>query len=359
MGGSRSPLALKINRKHFGVDPEGGDAYLFTLSNEAGIDVAITNYGGAITALHVPDRRGDPADIVLGYDSLIEYVKKPQYLGALIGRFANRIALGRFFLNGTHYQLAQNDGPNHLHGGVRGFDKVLWSAVEEPGNHEVKLRLAYVSPDGEEGYPGTLRVEVVYTLSNENELRIEYLASTDKDTILNLTNHSYFNLAGQGNILKHQLMLNADQFTPVSADLIPTGEILDVDYTPMDFRKATSIGERMNEPFDQLDFAGGYDHNFVLKGTDGSLRMAARVHEPSSGRILEVFTTQPGIQFYSGNFLDGTVTGKRGVAYHKHAGFSLETQHFPDSPNHSTFPSVVLKPGEEFRETTVLRFSAG
>jgi aldose 1-epimerase len=284
-------------------------------------------------------------------------VKNPRFFGALIGRSANRIAQGRFTLDDVTYQLAQNNGVNHLHGGKRGFDKVVWEASEEFEDDTAVLRLRYFSKDGEENYPGNLAASVNYVLSGERELRIEYHAVTDKPTIVNLTNHSYFNLAGTWTIRNHELTLNADAFTPVGSDLIPTGEIRKVDDTPMDFREAMPIGLRIDESYDQLGFTGGYDHNFVLNDSSGALRLAARAFDPSSARTLEVFTTQPGIQFYSGNFLDGSLTGKGGVVYQKHAGFCLEPQHFPDSPNHPNFPSTVLLPGEEYKQTTVFRFS--
>lgn len=347
----------QISKQHFGFTPDGHEVYLYTLTNPSGMEVCITNYGGAITSLKVPDRKGNLGDVVLGYETLDEYVRHPRFLGALIGRFANRIALGKFTLNGTTYQLVQNNGPNHLHGGIKGFHRVVWDAAEEGGVYETALRLSYLSVDGEEAYPGNLQVNVNYILFQNNELRIEYHATTDKDTIINLTNHSYFNLAGSGSILEHQLELNAEQFTPIGPDLIPTGEIAEVDYTPMDFRRSTTIGERIDAPFEQLGFVRGYDHNFVLRDSDGMLRPAAKVYEPISGRVLEVLTTQPGLQFYSGNFLDGSLTGKGGMVYHKYAGLCLETQHFPDSPNHPNFPTTVLRRGEEFNQIAVFRFT--
>jgi aldose 1-epimerase len=348
----------QISRKHFGFTPDGHEASLFTLTNAGGMEVCITNYGGAITSLKVPDRAGALTDVVLGYETLAEYVRNPRFLGALIGRYANRIAQGRFTLGETTYQLVQNNGANHLHGGLKGFHRVVWDATDESGIGEAALRLSYLSVDGEEAYPGNLQVNVNYILFDNNELRIEYHARTDKDTIVNLTNHSYFNLAASGSILEHHLEINAEQFTPISPDLIPTGEIADVDDTPMDFRRSTPIGARIDAPFEQLGFVQGYDHNFVLRGSGAELRRAAKVYEPGSGRSLEVLTTQPGLQFYSGNFLDGSLSGKGGAVYHKHAGLCLETQHFPDSPNHPNFPSVVLRPGEEFNQIAVWRFTA-
>ena len=318
---------------------------VYTLKNELGFEVSVTNYGGAITSLKTPDRHGEFGEIVLAYETLDDYARNPRYFGALIGRHANRIARGRFSLNGVEYQLPCNNGPNHLHGGFKGFDKRVWDAQQD-GN---ALHLTYFSKDGEEGYPGNVTATVVYTLL-DNELRTEYRATTDRDTIVNLTNHSYFNLRGVGTILDHELTLNADHFTPVSEDLIPTGEIKPVAATPMDFRKGKAIGS------DLADVAGGYDHNFVLNDWDGSLRLAARLYEPVSGRALEILTTEPGIQFYSGNFLDGSLIGKNGVAYEKYTGLCLEPQHFPDAPNHPNFPSTILRPGEEYRHQTRYRF---
>lgn len=348
---------MNLTSKPYGQTPDGIAADLYTLSNGQDLEVSITTYGGAINSIKTPDRNGNTGDIVLGYDTLADYVKNPRYLGCLVGRHANRIALGKFSLNGVDYQLAQNNGANHLHGGPKGFDKKVWQALAEQTEDSVVLHLSYTSVDGEENYPGTVTVDVRYIVTNKNELRIEYGATTDKDTIVNLTNHSYFNLAGKGDILGHQLMINAESFTPVSKDLIPTGEIRRVDETPMDFRKAKTIGAEINEPYEQLGFTGGYDHNFVIKPSDGP-RLAARAHEPTSGRTVEVFATQPGMQFYSGNFLDGSLTGKGGRVYNKYAGFCLETQHFPDSPNHANFPTTVLRPGEVYNHVTVFKFSA-
>jgi len=324
----------------------------YTLTNTLGFEVSVTNYGGAVTSLKTPDRHGNFGDIVLGFETLDEYVHNPRYFGALIGRHANRIARGRFSLNGVEYQLPCNNGANHLHGGFKGFDKHVWDVRES----ERTLHLTYFSKDGEEGYPGNVRTEVDYTLL-DNELRVDYRATTDRDTLVNLTNHSYFNLRGDGTVLDHQLVLNADSFTPVSKDLIPSGEIRSVEGTPMDFRKGKAIGVQIHDDYDQLGFTGGYDHNFVLNDYDGSLRFAGRVYESSTGRVLEVLTTQPGMQFYSGNFLDGSLVGRNRVTYVKYAGLCLEPQHFPDAPNHSSFPSTVLRPGEEYKQTTVFRFS--
>jgi aldose 1-epimerase len=336
---------VTIEKTYFGTTA-GAEVYLYTLSNDRGYHVSIINYGGSITSLWAADRNGTFGDIVLGFESLEEYVNNPRYFGALIGRHANRIAQGRFTLNGAEYQLPRNNGANHLHGGFRGFDKRVWNAKEE----ENVLHLSYFSKDGEEGYPGNVEAFVDYRL-NDNELSIEYRASTDTDTIVNLTNHSYFNLKGEGTILDHELTLHADAFTPVSEDLIPTGEIAPVADTPMDFRAGRAIGSEIRS-------ISGYDHNFVLNDWDGSLGSASHLYEPTSGRVLEILTTQPGIQFYSGNFLDGSFSGKNGVAYVKYAGLCLEPQHFPDAPNHPHFPSTVLRPGEEYKQSTVLRFSA-
>lgn len=332
--------------------PDGVDVFLYTLTNDRGLQVSIITYGGAITSLKTPDRDGNLGDIVLGYETLEAYTSNRRYFGALIGRHANRISRGKFSLNGINYQLPQNNGANHLHGGFNGFDKRVWSARDDG---EV-LHLSYFSKDGEESYPGNLSAEVDFRLLN-NELRVDYRATTDRDTLVNLTNHSYFNLKGTGTILDHELTLNADSFTPVSKDLIPNGEIRSVEATPMDFRKGKTIGSEIGAPYDQLGFTGGYDHNFVLNDYDGSLKPALRLYEPSTGRILEVITTQPGMQFYSGNFLDGTLIGRNGVAYVKYAGLCLEPQHFPDAPHHPNFPSTVLRPGEEYKQTTVYRFT--
>lgn len=335
--------------------PDGREVKLFTLTNDRGMEIKVINYGGIITELNVPDRSGKIGDVVLGHDTLDGYLHRSRYFGALIGRHGNRIRRGQFVLNGIEYQLPINNGKNHLHGGFKGFDKVFWETNET----EDGLRLTYRSWDSEEGYPGNLEATVIYSLTDANELCIEYQAITDKETIVNLTNHSYFNLACGGTILDHELTINADGFTPVDETLIPTGEIRCVKNTPMDFTNGASIGAHIKEPDQQMQFAGGgYDHNFVLRPADGELRCVGRLYEPKSGRTMEVITTQPGLQFYSGNFLDGSIVGKAGRAYLKHSGCCLETQHFPDSPNHSDFPSTVLKPGEEYRHTTVYRFSA-
>lgn len=338
-------MNVNISERHFGT-ADGQDVSLYTLTNEHGFEVSITNFGGAVVTLKAPDRSGLFADVVLGYETLEEYVQNPRYFGGLIGRHANRIGLGKFSLSESVAQLTQNNGVNHLHGGAKGFDKRVWKVVA----YTTSLQLEYFSPDGEEGYPGNLTARVTYSLSAENELQIDYEATTDRETIVNLTNHSYFNLAGRGDILGHELTLHAGAFTPVSQELIPTGEIKSVADTPMDFRRGKPIGT-------DLEAAGGYDHNFVLNNFAGSLQPAARLYEPGSGRVLEIFTTEPGIQFYSGNFLDGTLSGKGGAVYHKYTGLCLEPQHFPDAPNHPNFPSTVLRPGETYRHTSVYRFS--
>ena len=336
-----------IKQEQWGVADDRAVS-LFTLTNERGFEVSITNYGGAVVSLQAPDRKGAYGDVVLGFDKLADYVRNQLYFGGLIGRYANRIARGRFSLDGVEYQLSQNDGPNHLHGGVRGFNKRVWEVIDPLADAGRTLTLQYLSRDGEEGYPGNLRARVTYTLA-ANELRIDYEAMADRDTVVNLTNHSYFNLAGRGDILNHELTLHADAFTPVTKDLIPTGEIRAVASTPWDFTQGKAVGK-------DLAAAGGYDHNFVLNDYDGSLRTAVRLYEPVSGRVLEILTTQPGVQFYSGNFLDGTLTGKGGMVYNKYAALCLEPQHFPDSPNHPNFPSTVLRPGELYRQVSVYRF---
>jgi aldose 1-epimerase len=346
---------MNLKQQPYGATGGGNYADLYTLSNIQGITLSLTNYGGIITTLHTPDRKGQSGDIVLGYEKLEEYLARNPFFGCLVGRFGNRIAGGKFTLKGKEYTLAQNNGQNHLHGGTVGFDKVLWAAEPFTTPASVGVKLTYTSVDGEEGYPGNLAVTVVYTLTDTNEFQIDYNATTDQSTILNLTNHTYFNLRGEGDILDHLMQINADSFTPVDNTLIPTGEIRPVTGTPLDFRTPTRIGERIDQKDEQLEYGGGYDQNFVVQGTPGELRVAAVVREPSSGRTLEVLTTQPGVQFYSGNMLPD-LTGKGGQAYRRRSGFCLETQHFPDSPNQPAFPSVVLEPGEKYTETTVWKF---
>ncbi len=343
-------MKATIEKCSYGVLPDGAEVDLYTLANSDGFIAKVSNYGTIITELHVPDARGEFADVVLGFDRLDSYLKRHPYFGATVGRVANRIAGGQFTLNGRSYTLATNDGPNHLHGGIKGFDKVLWKAKPQDG---ASVKFSYTSPDGEEGYPGTLAVEVTISLTDGNALSIDYTASTDQTTLINLTNHSYFNLAGQGDILSHELFLSAGEYTPADANRIPTGEIASVGGTPMDFTNPAPIGSRMsqlgNTPL-------GYDTNYVINRAGKGLALAARVCEPKSGRVMEVHTTQPGVQFYTGNFLDGTLTGKRGTVYRQHTGFCLETQHYPDSVHHPDFPSVILHSGQNHHHTTVHRF---
>jgi aldose 1-epimerase len=339
--------------KPFGKTEEGQTVERYTLRNQNGVEVDVMTWGATVTRIAVPDRQGKTADVTLGFDTLTPYLSPHPFFGSIVGRYGNRIAKGRFTLNAVEYKLATNNEPNHLHGGTRGFDRRLWKgqATTVDGNPAVKL--TYVSPDGEEGYPGTLTATVTYSLTPKNALRIEYHATTDKDTVVNLTNHAYFNLAGQGtgDILGHVLMIDADRFTPVDKGLIPTGELRPVDGTPFDFRKPTAIGARINADDEQIRFGGGYDHNWVLNGQMGQRRRIVHLSEPKSGRTLEVFTVEPGIQFYSGNFLNG-VKGKEGKLYNRRDGLCLETQHFPDSPNKPSFPSTTLKPGQVYRTTT-------
>jgi aldose 1-epimerase len=343
-------MQAQVQKTSFGALPDGTAVDLYTLANANGLSAKVTTYGAIITELHVPDGKGEFCDIVLGYDNLEQYLRKHPFFGATVGRVANRIAKGRFTLVGKTYALATNNGPNHLHGGLKGFDKKVWQAEPQTG---AAVKFSYTSPDGEEGYPGTLAVAVTMTLTDANELRLDYTATTDKPTPVNLTNHSYFNLAGEGSALEHEMMLAADYYTPSDSTLIPTGEIKLVKDTPMDFTAPRPIGSRFaqlqNKPV-------GYDHNYVLNSGGKGLALAARVSEPRSGRVMEVHTTQPGIQFYSANFLDGTLTGKRGVVYQQHSAFCLETQHFPDSVNQPQFPSVILRPGQTYRQTTVHKF---
>ncbi|MHC4123826.1 MAG: aldose epimerase family protein [Planctomycetota bacterium] len=342
---------MNLKKQDFGqVDSQ--NVYLYTLTNINGLKAKITNYGGILTSLMVPDRDGNLADIVLGYNTLDQYIEDTTYFGAIVGRYANRIAKGKFTLNGTEYTLAVNNGLNHLHGGIKGFDKVIWAPETMENSDTVSLKLTYLSKDMEEGYPGNLKCTVIYTLTNDNELKISYEAETDKDTIINLTHHSYFNLAGHdtGSIMDQELTIDASYYTPVDDTLIPTGQILSVKHTPMDFTAPATIGSRIDK------VKGGYDHNFILDNTDASLTLAATVHEPKAGRVMHVMTTQPAIQFYSGNFLDGSHEGK-GTIYKKHNGLCLETQHYPDSPNKSNFPSVVLKPTEKYKHLTIYKFS--
>jgi aldose 1-epimerase len=347
----------QITRKSFGKTKDGTEVYIFTLRNEKSAEARISNYGGLVVSLKVPDRNGQLGDVVLGYDDLAGYLKETPYFGALIGRYGNRIARGKFTLDGEEYTLATNNYPNALHGGNKGFDKVVWEPTIWANLEGPALKLSYTSKDGEEGYPGNLKVTVIYTLTHDNALRVDYTATTDKDTVVNLTQHSYFNLAGSGDILKHVVMMPADKFTPVDSTLIPTGELRPVDGTPFDFRTPTAIGARINQDDEQLKFGKGYDHNWVFNKAVGQLTLMARVTESTSGRALEVYSTEPGLQFYSGNFLDGTLKGKGGWVYQFRDGFCMEPQHFPDSPNKPQFPSVVLKPGQTYRNTIIYKFS--
>ena len=348
----------QMKKESFGKTADDRQVDLYTLTNKNGVEARIMTYGGILVSIKTPDRSGRLGDIVLGYDNLDGYLKNNSpYFGAIIGRYGNRIAKGAFSLNGRPYTLARNNGENHLHGGLKGFDKVVWKAREARASDGVGLSLSYASKDGEEGYPGNLSVTVAYTLTEKNELKIEYSATSDKDTVVNLTHHSYFNLAGEGSILDHQLMINADRFTPVDEGLIPTGELRSVKATPMDFTQPTPIGARIEQREQQLGFGKGYDHNWVLNRTGPGLAPAARLYDPATGRVVEVSTTEPGLQFYSGNFLDG-VRGKGGRTHNMRSGLCLETQHFPDSPNKPGFPSTVLKRGGKYASTTVYKFSA-
>lgn len=351
-------MTRSVTASEFGTTPEGEVVELFTMRNPNGIEVRAMTYGGIIVSLRTPDREGRLDDIVLGFESLEPYVEGSPYFGSIIGRYGNRIAGGEFTLDGETFELATNDGPNHLHGGDRGFDKVVWDAAPFENDTTVGVTFSHTSPDGEEGYPGTLEVEVTYTLTDADELVFDYRATTDGATPVNLTQHSYFNLAGagRGDVLDHELMIAADSFTPVDSTLIPTGELRPVEGTPFDFRTPTPIGRRIDADDTQIRYGPGYDHNFVLSRTSDDPELAARVVEPTTGRILEVRTTEPGLQFYSGNFLDGTITGKEGRVYGHRGGLCLETQHFPDSPNQPAFPSTILRPGEEYRSRTVLSF---
>jgi aldose 1-epimerase len=348
-----------VQKSFFGRTADGTAVDLYTLKNKNGVEARITNYGGIVVSLNVPDRKGAFGDVVLGYDSLSSYVANNPFFGCLVGRYGNRIAKGYFKLDGVEYKLAINNGPNHLHGGLKGFDKAVWKAEPVTGEESAGVRLSYLSTDGEEGYPGNLAVTVVYTLTDSNTLKIDYSATTDKPTPCNLTNHSYFNLSAgtTSDILGTELTVNADRMTPVDKTLIPTGELKSVEGTPFDFRKPMKIGARIDDKDEQIQFGGGYDHNFVLNGEAGTMRLAAVASDSASGRVMEVLTTEPGVQFYTGNFLDGSITGKNGIVYNKRSGFCLETQHFPDSPNHQDFPTTILKPGETYQTTTVYKFT--
>ena len=348
---------LTIGADTFG-QVEGADITRYTLENEAGMAVSVIDYGGIITSIMAPDKNGRLGDVVLGFDDVGGYVSENPYFGAFIGRYGNRIAKGKFTLDGEEYTLATNNGPNSLHGGVMGFNKKKWTATPLEESDRVGVKISGTSPDGEEGYPGNLDVSVTYWLNNDNELIMEYAASTDAATPVNVTNHSYFNLrgAGNGDILGHELMINASKFTPVDETLIPIGQHADVNGTPFDFTEPTPIGERVEADDEQIEFGGGYDHNFVLDRTGSGMSLAATVYEPTTGRTLEVETTEPGLQFYCGNFLDGSNIGKGDKPYDFRTGFCLETQHFPDSPNQPSFPSTILQPGEKYASRTIYRF---
>lgn len=341
----------------FGTLPDGRAVHAFTLTNRHGVSVRVLDYGATISSLRVPDRTGAVEEVVLGFDSLAPYVRAPRYFGVVVGRYGNRIANGAFEIDGRRYQLARNNGPNHLHGGVRGFDKVLWQARPFRTGDSAGVALAYTSADGEEGYPGNLQVTVTYTLTSDDRLAIDYRASTDAPTPVNLTNHSFFNLAGaRRDVLDHVLTIHASAYTPVDRTLIPTGEIAPVAGTPFDFRVPARIGARIEEQFPQLRQSNGYDHNFVLDRSGAELAHAAHVLEPESGRTLDIYTTEPGLQFFSGNSLNGSAVGTGGRAFQRRYGFCLETQHFPDSPNRPQFPSTLLRPGTEYRSRTVWAF---
>jgi aldose 1-epimerase len=355
---SSSGSAHMVKKDPFGKTRDGQSVDLYTLTNALGMEVRAMTYGGIIVSIKAPDRTGKLDDVTLGFDSLDGYLAGHPYFGAIIGRYGNRIGQARFSLDGVEYKLAVNNGPNALHGGLKGFDKVVWQAESFDKKDSAGVVFSYTSPDGEEGYPGNLNVKVTYTLTDKNELILDYHATTDKATPVNLTNHTYFNLAGPGlrDILGHDIMINADSITPIDSTLIPTGEIRSVAGTPFDFRRPTPIGQRIDADDEQIKFGGGYDHNFVLNRKGDGLSLAARVREASTGRILEVYTTEPGVQFYTGNFLDGTKIGKGGHVYKRRFGFCLETQHFPDSPNKPSFPSTILRPGKSYTSRTMYKF---
>jgi aldose 1-epimerase len=351
--------AASVTRASFGTAPDSTPVDVYTLTNAHGIRARILTYGGIVQTLETPDRAGKLDDVVLGFDDMQGYVKSSPYFGAIVGRYGNRIAGGRFTLDGKTYKLAINNGPNALHGGIKGFDKVVWTAQEFKSDSGVGVVLTHTSPDGDEGYPGTLKAKVTYTLTDRDELAIDYEATTDKATPVNLTNHSYWNLAGDGtrDILGHVLTIESSAIVPVDSTLIPTGKLMPVEGTPFDFRKPTPIGARIEDAHQQIHFGKGYDHTFVLDGTrQGGLAHAAHVTEPTTGRTLDIYTTEPGVQFYTGNFLDGSFAGKRGRVYARRFGLALETHHYPDSPNQPSFPPVILRPGETYRSRTVLRF---
>jgi len=353
-------IGAQVTKQPFGKTPDGQQVDLYTLRNTRGAEATIMNYGAIVVSLKVPDRNGKFDDVVLGFKDFDGYLQNDPYFGAIVGRYGNRIAKGRFTLNGVEYKLATNNGENHLHGGIKGFDKVVWtgSEMKSPGGPSVAM--TYLSKDGEEGYPGNLTARVVYTLTNNNELRLDYTITTDKDTVQNITHHSYFNLAGEGNgdILNHLVTINSTRFVPTDAGSIPTGQLKSVAGTPFDFRKATAIGARIDQDDEQIKFGRGYDHTWVINGRMGVMRLAATAYETTSGRVMQVWTTEPGVQFYTGNFLDGTKTGKSGKIYPRRSGFCFETQHYPDSPNQPSFPTTTLKKGQTYKSTTIYRFSS-
>ncbi len=355
---AKGKVKMDIQTKPFGK-ADGKNVDLYTLANANGLRMKVMNYGAIVLSLEVPDKTGKIDDVVLGFDTLEEYLKGHPYFGAIVGRYGNRIGKGKFTLDGVEYQLAVNNGPNHLHGGLKGFDKVVWDAVPVTQDDAVGVKFSYRSKDGEENYPGNLDATVTYLLTNDDEFKIIYSATTDKATPINLTHHSYFNLAGQGqrDILDHKLIINADLYTPVDEGLIPTGQLKHVKNTPFDFREPYAIGDRIANDNRQLKYGGGYDHNFCLRnGGGGGLTLAVSVYEPTTGRVMEVYTTEPGVQFYSGNFLDSSNVGKGGKVYKHRYGFCLETQHFPDSPNKRHFPTAILKPGQIYSHITAYKF---
>ena len=346
-----------ITNKSFGTMPDGNEVKAFTLTNINGIEMTVISYSGIITSLKTPDRNGNLADIVLGYDDLQSYLDFNPYFGAIVGRYGNRIARGKFTIDDTEYALAVNNIGNHLHGGIVGFDKVIWEVSPFESDEGVGLKLSYLSRDMEEGYPGNLNVSVTYFISNENSLEFEYVATSDKKTVVNLTQHSYFNLKGDGDILDHELMLNASKYVPIDSTLIPTGELPPVEDTPFDFTISKKIGQDIDDDHQQIKYGNGFDHCWIINQTEEDINHGATLYEPTTGRVMEVYTTEPGVQFYSGNFLDGTAVGKGKKAYTRRTGLCLETEHFPDSPNQPLFPSTALNPGEEYRTKTVLKFS--
>jgi aldose 1-epimerase len=346
-------VKAEVSKSAFGKLPDGTEVDLYTLQNKHGVVAKVITYGTILTELYVPDSSGAMGDVVLGFDNLDQYLAGHPYFGCTVGRVANRIGKARFTLDGKEYTLAANNGPNHLHGGLKGFDKAVWKAEPVSAKDGAAVKFTYLSKDGEEGYPGNLEATVVYTLTDANELRLDYTAAADRPTPVNLTNHSYFNLSGEGDILGHVLTLKADRYTPVDDTLIPTGQIASVQGTPLDFRAATAIGARLGQLTGK---PRGYDHNFVLEAGEGKLALAARVEDPKTGRVMEIWTTEPGIQLYTGNFLDGSLKGKRGVVYQQYAALCLETQHYPDSVNQPAFPSVILRPGQTYTQTTVHKF---